>query len=101
MLPKVGHSRLNDGRLVLVFGYRAAPCGLRARVSADDGATWSDEIILRDDGGMSDLGYPRTVVRPDGELLSVYYYNHGAGTDRFIAATLFDLEALPAFVATA
>ncbi len=94
--PAVGHngnpptiSRLADGRLVLVYGYRDAPYGLRARTSRDDGANWSDEIVLRDDGGSPDLGYPRTVVRPDGTLLSVYYYNYGTGTDRFIAATLF------------
>jgi hypothetical protein len=96
--PVVGHngnpptiSRLADGRLVLVYGFRDAPYGLRARTSNDDGASWSDEIVLRDDGGSPDLGYPRTVVRPDGTLLSVYYYNYGTGTDRFIAATLFSV----------
>ena len=83
-------NRLPDGRLVLVYGYRDAPYGVRARVSPDEGATWSDEIVLRDDGGMTDLGYPRTVLRADGKLLTVYYYNYGAGTDRFIAATIFD-----------
>jgi hypothetical protein len=96
--PSVGHNgnpptvnRLADGRLVLVFGYRDAPYGIRARISSDDGATWSDDIVLRDDGGVADLGYPRTVLRPDGQLLTVYYYNYGAGTDRFIGATLFSV----------
>lgn len=95
--PNVGHNgnpptvtRLASGRLVLVYGYRDAPYGLRARTSDDEGRSWSDEIVLRDDGGMSDLGYPRTVLRPDGRLLSVYYYNYGTGTDRFIAGTLFN-----------
>jgi hypothetical protein len=85
-------NRLADGRLVVVFGYRDPPFGMRARISSDDGASWSDDIVLRDDGGMADLGYPRTVVRPDGKLLAVYYYNYGADTDRFIAASLFDLD---------
>jgi hypothetical protein len=96
--PVVGHngnpptiSRLADGRLVLVYGFRDVPYGLRASTSSDDGANWSDEIVLREDGGSPDIGYPRTVVRPDGTLLSVYYYNYGTGTDRFIAATLFSV----------
>jgi hypothetical protein len=84
-------NRLADGRLVLVYGYRDAPYGLRARVSADEGSTWSADIIIRDDGGMSDLGYPRTVVRPDGKLLSVYYYNHGSDQERFIAASIIEI----------
>ncbi|MTH62168.1 sialidase family protein [Paracoccus litorisediminis] len=81
-------NRLPDGRLVVVFGYRDAPFGLRARTSSDEGATWSDDIILRQDGGMSDLGYPRSVVTDEGKLLSVYYYNYGGDQERFIAASL-------------
>lgn len=84
-------NRLNDGRLVLAYGYRDAPYGMRARVSSDDGASWSEDLILRDDGGMSDLGYPRTVVRPDGKLLSVYYYNYGDDQERFIAASIYGI----------
>ncbi|UXN76006.1 glycoside hydrolase (plasmid) [Devosia sp. A8/3-2] len=85
-------SRLPDGRPVMVYGFRDAPFGMRARVSADAGVSWGEDIILRDDGGMSDLGYPRTVVRPDGKVLTVYYYNFGMDRDRFIGGTLFDLE---------
>lgn len=85
-------SRLPDGRLVMVYGFRDAPFGMRARVSADAGVSWGEDIVLRDDGGMSDLGYPRTVVRPDGKVLTVYYYNFGMDRDRFIGGTLFDLD---------
>ena len=84
-------NRLKDGRLVLVYGYRDAPFGLRARVSADEGQSWSDEIVIRDDGGVADLGYPRSVVRADGKMVSVYYYNYGADQERFIAASIFDV----------
>jgi hypothetical protein len=79
-----------DGRLILVYGYRAAPFGLRMRASEDFGRTWTDETIIRNDGGTRDLGYARTVSRPDGTLLSVYYFNHGEGQERFIAASIFD-----------
>lgn len=98
--PSVGHNgnpptinRLPDGRLILIYGYRDVPFGLRAQLSEDEGETWATPIVLREDGGTSDLGYPRTVLREDGKVLSVYYYNYGVGTDRFIAATLFDPPA--------
>jgi hypothetical protein len=67
---------------------------MRARASRDNGNTWGQETVLRDDGGMLDLGYPRTVLRDDGKLLTVYYYNYGADDDRFIAGTLFDPSEL-------
>ncbi len=82
--------RLADGRLVVTYGHRAEPYGIRARISEDQGATWGDEIILRSDGGDRDLGYPRTVVRPDGKLVTVYYYNDSRETERYIAATIWE-----------
>ncbi|WP_276356250.1 sialidase family protein [Cohnella caldifontis] len=64
-----------DGRLFAVYGYRRPSFGIRARVSEDNGLTWGPEMILRDDGGSIDLGYPRAVeVRP-GEILATYYFN--------------------------
>ncbi len=64
-----------DGRIVCVYGYRLAPYGIRARVSADGGRTWGSEIVLRDDGGSWDLGYPRVIEINPGRLLTVYYFN--------------------------
>ncbi len=75
--------KLKDGRLVVTYGYRAEPYGIRARISKDEGKTWDDEVVLRSDGGTWDLGYTRTVQRPDGKLVTVYYYNVG-DTERFI-----------------
>lgn len=83
-------TKLRDGRLALVYGYRSVPYGLRARLSADNGATWGEEILLRDDAGCWDLGYPRTVQRADGKLVSIYYYNDGLDKERYIAATIWD-----------
>lgn len=68
-------TQLPDGRVVCVYGYRRPPWGIRAKISEDLCATWGEEIILRDDGGSYDLGYPRTLLRPDGALVSVYYFN--------------------------
>ncbi len=78
---------LPDGRLALVYGYRLPPYGLRARLSADGGAAWGTEIVLRSDGGSPDLGYPRTVLLPGGDLLTVYYFNTAPDRERHIAAT--------------
>jgi hypothetical protein len=80
---------LADGRLCLVYGYRAQPYGIRAKLSADGGATWGDEIVLRDDGGNHDLGYPRAVQRADGAVVAVYYFNDRADGERYIAATVW------------
>ena len=81
--------KLKDGRLVITYGYRAEPYGIRARISKDEGKTWDDEVVLRTDGGTWDLGYTRTVQRQDGKLVTVYYYNVG-NTERFIGATIWE-----------
>ena len=65
--------RHSSGAIVLTYGWRHAPYGQRARISRDEGATWSDEIILRDDGPDGDLGYPCSVELPGGDILTVYY----------------------------
>ena len=82
--------KLPDGRLCLVYGVRARPYGIRARLSADRGATWSGAIVLRDDGGGTDVGYVRSVVRPDGKVVSVYYYTDLTGPTRYIGATIWE-----------
>lgn len=65
--------RLRDGRLVMSYGYRRAPFGNQARVSADNGATWSEPVTISDDGASGDLGYPSTVELPDRTLATVWY----------------------------
>ncbi|MCS6849210.1 MAG: sialidase family protein [Anaerolineae bacterium] len=80
---------LSDGRLCLTYGRREAPFGIRARLSADGGATWGAEIVLRADGGDPDLGYPRTAQRSDGALVTVYYFNDRPDGERYIGATIW------------
>lgn len=65
--------RLMDGRLLMSYGYRRTPFGNQARVSNDQGRTWSEALTISDDGVGGDLGYPSTVQLSDGSLLSVWY----------------------------
>jgi hypothetical protein len=82
--------RLADGRLSLIYGRRALPYGILARLSNDLGKTWSSPIVLRDDGGAADVGYVRSIIRPDGKIVAAYYYNEHSSPDRYIAATIWD-----------
>jgi len=89
---------MHDGRLVCVYGYRLAPPGIRARISEDGGRRWGRELILRDDGGSWDLGYPRVAEIAPGKLMCVYYMNTKDdpiqlnGGVRHIARSVFSAE---------
>ena len=77
----------------LVYGYRHKPYGIRARLlnaECTDFAT-AKEVVLRDDGGSGDLGYPWATVLPDGRILAVYYFNKANGT-RHIAGTILTVS---------
>jgi hypothetical protein len=85
--------RLRDGRLVVAHGYRSYPYGIRARISKDNGTTWGDIIHLRDDAVTWDMGYCRMVERPDGKIVTIYYYNTAENIAQHIAATIWDPNA--------
>jgi len=89
---------LSDGRLLCAYGYRRPPFGVRATLSYDGGETWdiANEIVVRDDGGTSDLGYPVSIELPDGRVLMAYYFNQETSEDpesitRYIAGTFLEL----------
>jgi predicted neuraminidase len=87
--------KLNDGRLAVTYARREAPFGMRARISNDNGRTWSYPIILRTDGGNHDIGYPVSVQRPDGKVVTIYYYwDEKTGPERYIAATIWDPDVI-------
>jgi hypothetical protein len=82
--------KLADGRVCITYGMRAKPYGMRAKFSRDEGRSWGPEVVLRNDGGGRDLGYPRSVQRADGKIVTVYYFNHDHKQTRYIAATIWD-----------
>lgn len=65
--------RHSSGAIVLTYGYREPGYGQRAVVSYDEGKTWSEDIIIRDDGETGDLGYPCSIELDDGSIYTVYY----------------------------
>jgi len=66
--------QLADGRVVLTYGSRIVGLyGAAARISDDDGNTWSRAQVLVATHGPMDCGYPSTVELPDGTLVTAYY----------------------------
>jgi hypothetical protein len=87
--------RLRDGRLCCVYGDRGRRNLMLAKLSSDEGATWSSEVVLRNDYntdafGDADLGYPQLVQRPDGKLVAIYYWATARHTKLHIAATIWE-----------
>lgn len=84
-------TRLPDDRVLLVYGYRHEPYGIRARIlnpECTDFAT-AEEMVLREDGGNTDIGYPWAVVLDEHHALVTYYLNIDNGT-RHIAGTIIE-----------
>ncbi|MFW5879578.1 MAG: sialidase family protein [bacterium] len=97
--------KLPDNRLVLIYIFRRggwnagektfSNSSVCAKISSDNGQTWSEEIVLREnDGANSDVGYPKVVMRPDGKLVISYYWNHSLDDERtpyrYIASTIWN-----------
>ena len=82
-------ARLSSGNVLLAYGYRHDPMGVRARLldpQCED-ISGAEEIVLRNDGGMRDLGYPHVLPLSHDRALVTYYHNIG-GSTRHIAATI-------------
>ena len=80
-------------RVLLTYGYRHQPYGIRARVlnaECTDYAT-SNRIVLRDDGGNTDIGYTTVGDVDNNRILVIYYFNKDNET-RHIAGTILAME---------
>ena len=69
--------RLPDGRVLVAYGYRKPPEGVRARVCNPELTDFetAEEYIIRDDAGHADVGYPWIVPLTDGTMMLFYYMN--------------------------
>ena len=81
--------RLADGQLCITYANRNKPHTIRAIFSKDDGKAWGPEYVLRSGAGEPDIGYTRTVQRPDGKLVTIYYWLDEPRCERYIAATIW------------
>ena len=52
---------MDDGRILIVFVRRRHPFGIRDAVSENEGETWSEEFVLRDDLPYGNLGHPSVI----------------------------------------
>jgi sialidase-1 len=83
---------LDDGRVLLSYGFRDKPYGIRARLLDNPlhDPDEVDEIVIRDDGLCPDIGYPWAVELQDGRILMSYYWTDSDGT-RHIAGSWLEL----------
>jgi len=81
--------QLPDKQVLLIYGYRHTPFGIRARVLDSEcrNEVSAQEVIIRDDGGNGDLGYPWATMVSRHSALVVYYFNQANGP-RYIAGTV-------------
>jgi hypothetical protein len=82
--------KLKDGRLCLTYGQRSEPYSICAKLSNNNGRTWSLPIILRSDGAGRDIGYVRSVQRTDGKVVTIYYFQDNEQPERYIGCTIWD-----------
>jgi hypothetical protein len=82
--------RMADGRMLIIYGRRKEPFGIRAAVSEDEGESWSEEIVIRDDLPNRNLGYPSVIEYEPGKLFTAYYGEDADGMT-CIQGTYFSL----------
>lgn len=85
--------KLPDNRVLLTYGYRHKPYGIRARILNPECTDFvsAPEFVVRDDGGSGDLGYSWSEILDQNRVLVVYYFNHNNGT-RYIAGTIIEID---------
>lgn len=76
---------LRSGNILLTYGHRIPPYGVRAMLSRDGGTSWDYEstAILTADSSTGDCGYPSSVQLPDGRIFTAYYAYDSMGIIRY------------------
>jgi hypothetical protein len=93
-----GHlQRLKDGRLLLSYGSRVKGCyGVRVRLSSDEGVTWGEPFALIADLLSGDCGYPSSVQRPDGSIVTAFYASAAPDHQRYhMGVLIWNPPAMP------
>lgn len=70
---------MDEGRILIVYGRRKRPFGIRATMGEDERETWSEEVVLRDDLPNGNLGYPSVIEYSMGHFFTAYYGEDAEG----------------------
>jgi len=84
---------MSDNRLACTYGDRNR-VKMYYRISNDNGKTWGDEKVLRDNFhpdsfGDNDFGYPRLAVNNKKELVAIYYWSTDKHPENHIESTVW------------
>ena len=82
-----GLAILRDGRLACCYANRTLR-QILVRISSDQGTTWGEPIVIRDNPYTSDIGYPQMVQNSDGNLVALYYIAREERPHSYIEATI-------------
>lgn len=82
----------SSGAVVLTYGCRTTPCGQRAKISYDNGKTWSEELTVSPQAPDWDCGYPSSVELSDGSILTVYYQKYPGDDYNSILSTRWEMR---------
>lgn len=75
--------RLKDGRILMAYGSRVKDqYGVLAKITSDEGKTWTEPVRVAHTL-MSDCGYPSTVQRADGKLVTAWYSKASENHQRY------------------
>jgi len=82
---------MKNGRILLTYGYRQFPTGIRYCVSPPDAdcSIWDEQILRCDGHDEGELGYPASVELRDGSIVTVYYFTEKEGGVPHIAGSCF------------
>ena len=82
--------RISDGRLLLTFGRRCPPFGIRAMLSDDGGATWGETAWILRTANNGNQGYTSSVELGKGRMFTVSYAENDEGITG-IVGTFWDM----------
>lgn len=87
--------RLQDGRILLSYGNRIkGQTGVLAKITADEGKTWTQPTRLVTTLS-ADCGYPSTVQRADGKLVTAWYSKASEDHNRYhMGVAVWDVPSL-------
>lgn len=84
-----GLALLRDGRLACCYGNRTVSQML-VRFSADNGVSWGDQIVIRENPLEYDIGYPQLTQNAEGRMVALYYIATRERPHSYIEAAIWE-----------